>query len=366
MNPTLALAHGHGVATLDAARRWPAARVWRFALAAGFCCGLVSAATDAMFDPTHIVQRLVSNVVLAVSLALSGLVFATAADAVAARRTARWLAFTGAGILAGTMAYTLAHPVLGRLLPEIDVQRGFMPAWGRWTPTVLIGALAALGYMHWLDAAARSRALHALKLRRLRLAREAYEARLSALQAQIEPAFLFETLAEVQRLYDARSPLAARLLDALIVHLRAVLPTIDDVRSSFGVELALVESWLDIMRIRSGKDLVVAIACGDVPREARVPPMALLPLVQEAVRCGGGAEAVVVAGAVERDRLTISVVGAGAAFAPAHGADTVSRIRDCLATLYGDAAQLTLAPVARDRCQARLEIPYERTDRDPR
>jgi sensor histidine kinase YesM len=112
------------------------------------------------------------------------------------------------------------------------------------------------------------------------------EARLLMLQAQIEPHFLFNTLATVRRLYQTDAAAAESMLDNLMRYLAVALPQMRANDSTLGREVALAEAYLGIQQIRMGSRLVVAI---DVPgglREARLPPMMLLTLAENSIKHG--------------------------------------------------------------------------------
>jgi hypothetical protein len=96
------------------------------------------------------------------------------------------------------------------------------------------------------DAFARNQAL-AFELERSELERKALDARLRLLQAQVEPHFLFNTLANVQALVDAGSPQASRVLESLIAYLRAAVPRLHEPATTLGQELQLVRAYLEVM-----------------------------------------------------------------------------------------------------------------------
>ena len=99
------------------------------------------------------------------------------------------------------------------------------------------------------DAFARNQAL-AFELERSELERKALDARLRLLQAQVEPHFLFNTLANVQALVDAGSPQASKVLESLIAYLRAAVPRLHEPATTLGQELQLVRAYLEVMQMR--------------------------------------------------------------------------------------------------------------------
>ena len=119
------------------------------------------------------------------------------------------------------------------------------------------------------------------------LTRDVLESRLAAMQAQVEPQFLFNTLAQVERLYEIDPARAARMLDDLIAYLRAAMPLMRDTSSTVKQEIDLARAYLDIVRIRLGDRLAFAIEVpsdGGSRRHARQQlPAETTPLVDQVV-----------------------------------------------------------------------------------
>jgi len=151
---------------------------------------------------------------------------------------------------------------------------------------LLFGPWIALGTMvRQRDMIARDQAL-AFELERSELERNALEARLRLLQAQVEPHFLFNTLANVQALVDAGSPQASQVLASLIAYLRAAVPRMHKLATTLGEELDLVRAYLELMRMRMPDRLKFEIRVDPAANALRCPPMTLLTLVENAVRHG--------------------------------------------------------------------------------
>lgn len=117
------------------------------------------------------------------------------------------------------------------------------------------------------------------------LRRHALASRLAALQAQVDPALLFDALVSVEQAYGREDPSASARLERLIRHLRVALPRLRDAGASLGGEAELIASYLDLLRDLNGDP--PAFDCELGSRGAtQLPPMLLLPLVQRAVRLG--------------------------------------------------------------------------------
>ncbi len=236
-----------------------------------------------------------------------------------------------------------------------------------------LGMLAAEGLLFapWIalgamvrqrDVLARDQAL-AFALERSQLERNALETRLRLLQAQVEPHFLFNTLANVQELVDARSPQAPHVLASLIAYLRAAVPRIHEPATTLGAELELVRAYLELMRMRMPDRLEFALHADPAANVLECPPMTVLTLVENAVRHGidpseeGGR--VSVEARVRDGRCSISVTDTGLGFAAAgSGLGTgLSTLRERLQLAFGDAAQLNVTEIAPHGVCATIEMP---------
>ena len=217
-----------------------------------------------------------------------------------------------------------------------------------------IGLIVALGALvRERDALTRSQALE-FEIERGRLERQALDARLALLTAQIEPHFLFNTLANVQQLVDTGSPRAAPVLKSLIAYLRAAMPRLQEGAAAPALrdELNLVRAYLDLMHLRMPDRLQVRIDVDPALHGVRFPPMVLLTLVENAVRHGidpseqGGA--VEVGGrldaAAQRARLWVADTGLGLRDGPLTAGTGLQNARERLRGACGADAQLELTP----------------------
>jgi signal transduction histidine kinase len=263
----------------------------------------------------------------------------------------RWLVQVVAVMLAAPVATYLVYlPAVQGQVFEVLRHEGRLSGFLLISGTVLVVApLLALGALYReRDAQARSQAL-AFALERSQLERQALDARLKLLHAQIEPHFLFNTLANVQALVESGSPQAAPVLKSLIAYLRAAMPRLADESATLGDEVALVRAYLDLMLMRMPDRLGYEI---DVPAELlglRFPGMALLTLVENAIRHGidpaeRGGRIVVRAWRDGDGSVTLSVADTGAGLRDGAATGTgLANLRERLAMFYGGAAQLELA-----------------------
>jgi sensor histidine kinase YesM len=231
----------------------------------------------------------------------------------------------------------------------------------------LLGGLAT-GLLYYVARErADARALQATRLAKLSLDRQTTEARLQALQAQIEPHFLFNTLANVRMLYDAGSTDAKSLVRDLSKYLETAIPQIRDFGSTLGREIRLVEAYLGILKVRMGERLGIAIDVPDELEDASFPPMMLSTLVENAVKHGinprlsGGK--IRIHAERRENRLRVSVIDNGVGFPSGFGSGVgLANTRARLAALYGDAGRLELDANPGGGVIARIELPYRRVE----
>jgi hypothetical protein len=206
-------------------------------------------------------------------------------------------------------------------------------------------ALAAL--VRQKEAFARNQAL-AFDLERSELERQALDARLHLLQAQVAPHFLFNTLANVQALVDAGSPRASEVLRSLTMYLRAAVPQLHDSTTTIGREVQLARAYLELMHMRMPDRLQFELHVDSSLLELSCPPTTLLTLVENAVRHGidpseeGGRIDIFVQR--ESDRCLIRVVDSGTGLneASKDGGTGLTTLRERLRLFFDEKAQLSL------------------------
>lgn len=197
-----------------------------------------------------------------------------------------------------------------------------------------------------------------------RMSQQVTEAKLSALQAQVEPHFLYNTLASVQALTETDPPRATQMTGHLISYLRNALPKMRESTSTVGQEIELVRAYLNILQMRMGKRLAFEI---DVPPElvdAPFPPLMLPSLVENAIKHGlepqreGGT--VRIFASAEGNRLRMGVADTGRGFSETLGSGVgLENIRERLAALYGDGGKLTLEANQPQGVAAMIEVPRD-------
>lgn len=189
------------------------------------------------------------------------------------------------------------------------------------------------------------------------------EAQLKLLQAQIEPHFLFNTLANVASLIDGDPALARQLLERLNDWLRVALARTRSQRATLGDELEMLKNYLEIMKIRFGKRLHWRIEVPDAARRAPFPPMLLQPLVENAMRhgiepkLGGGSICIRATQHAAGWRLAVSDSGAGLKAGETGGGTGLANVRARLNSLFGAAGRLTLQGNAEGGTTATLYLP---------
>ena len=227
------------------------------------------------------------------------------------------------------------------------------------------GVFVSLFFLVKQREARAEAALHKANAARHLALREAAEAELKMMQAQVEPHFLFNTLASVQYLTETDPPRATHLLGHLLAYLRAALPQLRTSATTLGQEVALAEAYLGIMQVRMGARLGVAV---DVPEDLRshpFPPVMLITLVENAVRHGiepapdGGR--VTIRARADGARLAVEVADTGAGLDSGAGTSGLGvglyNLRQRLAVLFGAEGRFHLEGGGHGGATATLEVP---------
>jgi signal transduction histidine kinase len=229
---------------------------------------------------------------------------------------------------------------------------------------LIVGLVMALGALYReRDARARADGLE-FELERATLERQAADARLALLHAQIEPHFLFNTLANVQALVESGSDRAAPVLRHLIAYLRAAMPRLDGTDATLATELELVRAYLELMHLRMPDRLQFEIDVAPELSGARFPTMALLTLVENAVRHGidpseqGGRITLTGALAADGTTATLSVVDTGVGMADDAPAGVgLANLRARLQAFFGADASFALHALSPHGVRAEIVFP---------
>jgi hypothetical protein len=229
----------------------------------------------------------------------------------------------------------------------------------RW---LVIAALAYLLYAYHQQGAQAASQAHATELQRLQIDRQMAEARLQSLRAQIEPHFLFNTLANVQQLYRTEPERGRRMLGNFVAYLRIALPRMRHDETTLREEVDLARAYLEVLQVRMGQRLQVRI---DVPEQLAAmpfPPLALSTLTENAIKHGlnllpeGGS--IEIAAWAEEGRLKVSVADTGAGLRHTGGSGAgLANLRARLAALYGDAGTLQFEANAPRGIRATIALP---------
>jgi signal transduction histidine kinase len=248
--------------------------------------------------------------------------------------------------------------------PELDTNKLRITGFSQLCMTALLFApwIAVGAVIRQREAFARDQAL-AFELEKSQLERAALDTRLRLLQAQVEPHFLFNTLANIQALVDAGSPQASSVLKSLIAYLRAAVPRMHEIGTTLGQELELVRAYLELMRMRIPDRLNFALHIDPAANSLQCPPMTLLTLVENAVRHGidpseeGGRIDVDVWLRDGRCHVRVTDTGVGLQSKNGGLGTGLSTLRERMQLAFGGDAQLRLTEVQPHGVCAELEFP---------
>jgi signal transduction histidine kinase len=204
------------------------------------------------------------------------------------------------------------------------------------------------------------------------LKRQLAEAQLKMMQAQVEPHFLFNTLASVDFLIETDPPRASKMQKNLIAYLRSALPQMREGSTTLGKEIGLCRSYLEILKVRMDDRLQFAITVPQGLSSAQFPPMILQSLVENAIKHGlepkteGGSLTLTADIANGNLRVTVADTGLGfgAASRPGTGVG-LANVRERLAALYGGGARLVVETNTPTGTIATIEVPYSIDSTEP-
>ena len=197
--------------------------------------------------------------------------------------------------------------------------------------------------------------------------RQLSETKMQMMQAQVEPHFLFNTLASVEYLIETNPPRASAMQRSLIQYLRAVLPQMRDnaVVTNLGREADMVKAYLNLLKMRMEERLTVDMQIPEGLRSAAFPPMMLQSMVENAIKHGleckpeGGTLTIVAEVAGSKLRVIVRDDGVGFGVVKSDGTGLgLPTIRERLKLLHGDQGQLHIAPNTPTGVIATIEVPY--------
>jgi len=276
------------------------------------------------------------------------------------------------GVMAGAGAVVICVPPIVELLgfdltPDLSMygeEKTVIPSWAYWIASFLdvtfftgIGVAVLETYRRRTRA---QRALEAARQEQTRLTRELLESRLAAMQAQVEPHFLFDSLVDVQATYDHDADRGADVMDRLITYLRVALPRLRESGSTVQAEVDLLEAYLAVVAARHGGYPIARFTLAPECATSRFSPMLLLPLVQRAMRGAGNDGKVPHSVELVVRAAGNDVVAQLRIEAPGLCADDaeLARVRDRLAGLYDGRSRLSCEEPQPGVSQFTLCVPH--------
>jgi len=281
------------------------------------------------------------------------------------RRLPRWLARW----VLQVGAVALAIPLTVLLIYHFGFPAEAGPFWRDPKRLEAVFAFAFLGTLigPWAAMSAllrqRDQAVRQAERQRGELERQVLGAQLQLLQAQVQPHFLFNTLANVQALVEDGSARAAPVLAQLIAYLRAAVPRLHERQARLGQELEMVRAYLALMQLRMPDRLAFSVEADPGCEILLCPPLSLMTLVENAVRHGidpspdGGQIALSVR--LQGGRCLARVSDTGVGLQPhSSGLGTgLTRLRERMETLFGADIAVRLSEVQPHGFAVELEWP---------
>jgi hypothetical protein len=262
------------------------------------------------------------------------------------------------GILIG---HLMAASILRQALPTFmwGWKMRFLKYVGLWLVLV-----ASIGYFFYSKKHLKisKEIIQQERINRLSSEKEALEANLRLLQAQIEPHFLFNTLSNVLSLIDTDPARGKSMLGDLILYLRTSLSRTLPVATTLDQEMNIIKTYLNIQKVRMGERLHFIIELPDALREHPFPPMLLQPLVENAVK--HGLEPAIEGGKItirvveENGLIRIEVLDTGNGFSSYDTAGVgIANVRERIKLLYGDKGHLMLEANEPHGVKAIIKVP---------
>jgi sensor histidine kinase YesM len=262
------------------------------------------------------------------------------------------------GILIG---HLIAAFILQQVLPTFmwGWKKTFLKNIGLWFVLV-----TTIGYFFYSKARIKvsNEVIQEERIKRLSSEKEALEANLRLLQAQIEPHFLFNTLSNILSLIDTDPANGKLMLLDLIHYLRTSLSRTFPDPITLGQETDILKAYLNIQKIRMGERLHFRIELPDAIRQHPFPPMLLQPLVENAIKHGlepemDGGE-ILIKATEETNLIKIEVVDTGSGFSSFHNTGVgIANVRERIKLLYGEKGRFMLEQNKPSGVRAIVEVP---------
>jgi hypothetical protein len=325
-----------------------------------FAAGPAQLATD------HYISATIVSLLIALSMIFTTLV-ADELVAAGARRVLTYALAVVIGSAVGALAQWEVHNLLnlsptapGGGIPgdAVMTQAAFV-----FSECLIWGSIIVFLYVNRRSALRAAARLNSAQLLLAATQRRTLEARLQALQAHIEPQFLFNSLAQVRDLYDSDPEKGGQVLGDLIIYLRAALPRLREPVSTLQQELDLAVAYLKVICARFGGPFDLVVDVSDMTSAARMPAMVLLPLVNHllANEAGprGSSDAIRFVARRVDAKLHLVISHGGRHFATGCNTIDLRDVEQRLEALYGDEWKLAIGPSGNHGVQAVMEIPYE-------
>lgn len=316
---------------------------------------------DVFADPTHLFWLVVMFFVIGTTIALA---VAYVAPWDTDRPIVGLLLAVFAGAATGMLLYYVIKYLAIGIWGAFGSREGLVDYLFTWINFSFSGLIIGFFFLTRIRDNRIQHALLRAEAERQAASRQALEAELKLLQAQVEPHFLYNTLANVQFLVESDPPAANRMLEHLIQYLHAAIPQVRQNSATLGQELKLIEAYLNILRMRMGKRLAFSIHCPSELRTAPCPPMMLLSLIENAIKHGiepqaeGGTIEISVTHQENKLRIVVADDGRGLTNNLSDGVGLYN-LRERLLVLYGNRASFSLAQRWPKGVEACVVIPYD-------
>ncbi|MDC8773620.1 sensor histidine kinase [Roseateles albus] len=283
-----------------------------------------------------------------------------------------WLLRVGLVVSGLAFAMLLRLAWVNYKAPEVPIYWGFFLT--RLALYSLLGCMAYAVLIARMKDRQLQESLAAARRQSEALRTQHMEAQMVALNAQIEPHFLFNTLATTRRLYATTPDRGRDMLGSLIAYLRAALPGMREQMSSLGQELELLRNYLHILQMRMGERLSFEITAEPGLLGLRLPPLMLATLVENAIKHGLAAltegghlqiSAQTLASA-DRSEVVLEVRDNGVGFGASAGSGSgniggsgvgLANTRARLLACFGPSAKLELEALQPRGVLARVRLP---------